>query len=511
MKFDTPPKFPMIDTFRLRIAFGILSLLIVASLTPCLQAAEKVAKNTSSAEAKTSERNEVGDPTEWNWDSPHWPLDPQAFAPVENPQTPQERGYAFLRKKDYLPPDFSEKVLSSLWKRWSEPERSQAEAATEAERRKMIFSRYGLIHDPSQPEQPLGYLSDGKGNWVMSCLACHSGKVAGKPVLGAPNSHYALQTLTEDVTASKVFLRESFSHMDYGALRLPLAQSDGATNAVIFGVAFGRFRDKDLNVVTPTENYPLLHHDVDPPPLWHLQKKSHLYFDGYLPKQHRPLLQFVMLPQNNAETLKGWEEDFRDIQAWIESLQPPPYPGKIDQPLADKGKLLFEQTCADCHGTYGEKETYPNLIVPIEEVGTDRLRLDSLTAEHRSRYEASWIGHYGKYPVRPSPGGYVAPPLDGIWATAPYLHNGSVPTLWHLMNPEERPQLWRRSENGYDREKIGITLESFQAYPDAAKTAKEKRRYFNTRIPGKSAAGHDFPEVLTTEEKWAVIEYLKTL
>lgn len=164
------------------------------------------------------------------------------------------------------------------------------------------------------------------------------------------------------------------------------------------------------------------------------------------------------------------------------------------------------------HGSYGKEETYPNRLVPIEEIGTDRARLDALSVAARERYAQSWFGEYGEQDTRLNPGGYVAPPLDGVWASAPYFHNGSVPTLWHVLHPTERPTIWRRrSEDGYDQEKVGLEIEIVDKIPTAALLSSERREYFDTRRFGKSAAGHDFPDALTPEEKRAVLEYLKTL
>ena len=104
-----------------------------------------------------------------------------------------------------------------------------------------------------------------------------------------------------------------------------------------------------------------------------------------------------------------------------------------------------------------------------------------------------------------------APPLDGIWATAPYLHNGSVPTLWHLLHPGERPRVWRRSEDGYDRERVGLEVQTFERGPTEATTNHQRRQYFDTTRFGKSAAGHLFVDELDEGEKQAVLEYFKTL
>src|SRR5260370_40763791 len=99
-----------------------------------------------------------------------------------------------------------------------------------------------------------------------------------------------------------------------------------------------------------------------------------------------------------------------------------------------------------------------------------------------------WFGDYGSESYVIEPGGYVAPPLDGIWASAPYLHNGSVPTLWHVLHPAERPLVWLRTEDGYDREKVGLEIASFPMMPSSVEASKERRRYADTRALAKSAA-----------------------
>ena len=110
-----------------------------------------------------------------------------------------------------------------------------------------------------------------------------------------------------------------------------------------------------------------------------------------------------------------------------------------------------------------------------------------------------------------SPKGYTAPPLYGVWASAPYLHNGSVPTLWSLFHADQRPIVWTRTEDGYDTKRVGLEVSELADVPADLASAEQRRHYFDTRIPGKSSAGHEFPEQLSEQEKTAVIEYLKTL
>ena len=90
------------------------------------------------------------------------------------------------------------------------------------------------------------------------------------------------------------------------------------------------------------------------------------------------------------------------------------------------------------------------------------------------------------------------------------FHNGAAPTLWAVMNPTKRPKVWKRTEDGYDKTKVGLEVEEFDAVPKKL-TPRIKRMYYDTSHKGNSASGHTFPDVLNAQEKVAVIEYLKTL
>lgn len=427
-------------------------------------------------------------------------------------ETAAERGYRLLRSKVYLPTDIQESEFTQLWEIWPEPERSAAEAATPGERREMAFSRYGLMEDPDNPDGvPLGYVSDGNGGWVTSCLQCHGGKVAGQVIPGLGNSHFAFQTFAEDAFKLRVSQGQKLTQREMTAVAIPLGRSNGTTNAQVFSEAFIALRDDQLEVVSLPRLPPLVHHDLDPPPLWLAKKKNRLYIDGFVEKTHRVIMQFVLSPENDGETVRGWEDDFHDIMAWIESLEAPAYPWDVDQSLAAQGRGLFEKNCAECHGTYGANETYPERRVAIEELGTDPVRLRGMPKQHREFFGRGWMSEDGERGVVARPDGYVAPPLDGIWASAPYLHNGSVPTLWHLMHADQRPTVWLRTEDGYDRQRVGLEVTEMDDLPKGTPRGAERRRYFDTRLKSKSAAGHEFPEVLSETEKQAVLEYLKTL
>ena len=421
------------------------------------------------------------------------------------------RGYQLLSTKPYISPDFTQEVFDELWQTWEEPLRSKAAKASPEERRKLAFSRYGLTSAPGDTSgKPQQYVVDEQGNWTMTCLACHQGKVAGKVVPGLPNTLFALQTLSDEVRETKLRTKTKLSRMDLGSSLFPLGTTNGTTNAVMFGVVLMGSRDANLNVVArlPAK---MVHHDHDAPAWWNFKKKTHLYSDGFAAKSARPLMQFMLIPENGPDQFHEWEADFEEIYAWLESLQPPAYPFAIDRQLAKQGEAVFNASCAECHGHYGQNASYPNKIVSIEELGTDPVRLEALTTSHRAEYGASWFGHFGDDDTIADPGGYVAPPLDGIWASAPYLHNGSVPTLWHVLHPAERPKVWQRTEDGYDREKVGLEVTALEQMPTGPLTGHQRRSYFDTSKFGKSAVGHPFPDELDESEKRAVLEYLKTL
>ncbi|HEU4683505.1 MAG TPA: hypothetical protein VFS39_03275, partial [Nitrospira sp.] len=168
----------------------------------------------------------------------------------------------------------------------------------------------------------------------------------------------------------------------------------------------------------------------------------------------------------------------------------------------DRGLVLFVKHCGQCHGDNGSRVTE---IVDISEIQTDRGRLDAFTEPlsrklNEVRHLAVWkLDHYRKT------SGYANLLLTGIWLRAPYLHNGSVPTLWHLLqDPGKRPETFCRGNDLYDWTNVGFEWDSGK--DDCRGSFK-----YDTRLPGNSNAGHTFGTELSPEDKRHLLEYLKTL
>ncbi len=166
-----------------------------------------------------------------------------------------------------------------------------------------------------------------------------------------------------------------------------------------------------------------------------------------------------LLTVNDTSEAREVDSRINDVLAYIYSLKPPKYPRPINKPLARYGATIFVRQCSKCHGTYGEDGDYPNLLIPESLIGTDSFLFSSnyQSPQFIDWFNSSWFAS-GDHPARLVPfDGYIAPPLDGIWVTAPYLHNGSVPDLEGLLDSRARPRYWSRDYNHleYDYDRVG--------------------------------------------------------
>ena len=188
------------------------------------------------------------------------------------------------------------------------------------------------------------------------------------------------------------------------------------------------------------------------------------------------------------------------VAAWIMDLKPPAYPpDRIDAAKAAQGAATYQRECARCHDIGGANT---GQVTPVAEVGTDRERLDSFTPELAVRMHTIGKGHPWQFSHFRKTDGYANMPLDGLWLRAPYLHNGSVPTLRALLSPETRPAEFYRAYDVYDWNDVGFVSSG----PDAAREGV----LFSTRERGNSNAGHLYGASLDAATKDALLEYLKT-
>jgi mono/diheme cytochrome c family protein len=189
------------------------------------------------------------------------------------------------------------------------------------------------------------------------------------------------------------------------------------------------------------------------------------------------------------------------IAAWTLDLAPPAVPvERIDRALADKGAPIYRAACSRCH-EFGGSDV--GLVPPLADLGTDPERVRSFTAELADRMNTLGTGKPWKFSHFRKTEGYVNMPLDGVWLRAPYLHNGSVPTLRALLFPEERPAIFYRGYDVYDWERVGFVSEG----PDAEQNGVR----FDTSLRGNSNTGHTYGRDLSASDRQALIEYLKTL
>jgi hypothetical protein len=254
------------------------------------------------------------------------------------------------------------------------------------------------------------------------------------------------------------------------------------------------------------------------PPWWRAHKKNALFYNGMARGDHRGTMALASsVCVDTVERAEQVDEQFQHIQRYIDSVRPPPYPFRIDRSLASRGEDLFIENCAGCHGTYGSREHYyPNLLIPLEVIGTDPAVAEAGVVhapELVAWYNESFYGQITRMePSNPFPG-YMPPPLDGIWAAAPYFHNGSVPTVELVLDSRSRPARWKRVDydsTHFDEEALGWPFEEVP-YAQVDAPDAERKHIYDTSYWSQSNEGHDFGDLLTVQERRAIIEYLKTL
>jgi cytochrome c5 len=254
-------------------------------------------------------------------------------------------------------------------------------------------------------------------------------------------------------------------------------------------------------------------------------------------------------------------ENLGNIENWVRELNAPEWPEvvlpKIDRAKAAQGEKLYADACAGCHQVIPRnvaiKTPYKAVITPIAELRTDPTELDNMSERkyvagiYEGKKTASLAGPVITNPTTglgplinavtgalldqpinsvkafadeyatitaistSSVSGYKARPLNGIWATAPYMHNGSVPNLYEVLLPEgRRSKTFTLGSRAFDPVRVGFAL-------DQPKTAKGYTPFtLDVSQKGNWNTGHDFVTrkdgtPFTEDERWQLVEYMKTL
>jgi hypothetical protein len=434
---------------------------------------------------------------------------------------------------------------------------NQPQMASQVNKDLPLGITHGTIH-------PIGGTSINVAN--LGCASCHAGvtyKASGDPqpdrvMLGTPNTSLDLEEYTQAIfvamrrfsnkpelmdTADKLFPDMSLSErLSLRWIVLPLAKkrlsdlagvnrplpfpngSPGSTNGVAalkfaLGTPLMGGGSSDAGIVS----IPSLGDRV-----W----KTSLLADGAYGIAGKPAIS-VMTPERidanhlaalgaittfftvpsmgvHPDRARKGLNDSTNIMWFLKEYRGQPFPGPIDAVKATRGATIYQNTCASCHGVYDQTSQTPLLVsFPnwIGDVGTDTLRAKSfdpalVDAINATSYAQTISVNVGR--------GYVAQPLSGIWATAPYLHNGSIASLAALLDPSQRHSRFKAGGHALDFDSVGIKLDANGDYPKAYE-AFSTPKWVETNQPGRSNAGHTYGSGLTQADKAALIEYLKSL
>lgn len=409
------------------------------------------------------------------------------------------------------------------------------------------WTAFGFIQEPDHA-MPIGFSERTRivPRSGLNCAACHVGTwqlsedAEPEVILGMPAINLDLEGFfgflfqsTEDprFTAENVLAAmeqqgipvSATDRLVYGrvvpGMRDGLAARKAAVQRILFEghPGFGPGRVDTFNpykVIQLAEHYP----DGIPEDeaigtaefasVWNLGARKHmpLNWDGNAPSEHDRNIGAAF---GAGATREGVDEVAIERTArFLDTLSVPPYPFPIDAALAAQGEPLFRQYCSECHSLNGSRI---GAVVPIEEIGTDPHRMRSYTDRLNQLLLDYGIGYDWQLTEMTATNGYVNGPLDGIWARAPYLHNGSVPSLWDLLTPAEQRNDGRTffytGHGLYDSARVGIRT-------DVPNVGDRVSFRLDLTAPGNSNQGHTgdyYGTEISETEKRALIEYLKTL
>jgi mono/diheme cytochrome c family protein len=349
--------------------------------------------------------------------------------------------------------------------------------------------------------------SDGMEIVSANCLACHATTLPGTDTLyvglgvrtHAPNVPSGSAVDPALITLGLGSAAELAEFQEYGA-HLLVSQAAGTLIAV---GSLASHRDPStlawltnasFDAATGLEGWD------DVPPWWRLKKVNAVYASGEgRGDQIHHMMNATVFSADSVAEIQAIDTTFVDIAAYLRSIEPPPFPLPVDASKVAVGEQVFRSACATCHGTYGTGGSYPNLLIPVGMVGTDpELAQDGwMNTAATTWFSASFYGMGARFELTQN---YIAPPLDGIWATAPFFHNGSVPTLEGVIDSSKRPATWSLSFGVDDFDSTAVGWKGTSSGPT-----------FDTTQAGNSNAGHQFGDALSSSDQVALLEYLKTL
>ena len=356
-----------------------------------------------------------------------------------------------------------------------------------------------------------------------NCLQCHAQVFDGKLIIGLGNSTMdftggqkldpknaaAAESLLKKLDPSKYEAAEPFLKVVKAIGGQLYTSVRGVNTADRLAALLAAHRDPNsfrwsdsARLDLPKEVIP-----TDVPPWWILKGKHAMFYTGFGRGDFsRFLMASNLLTVNDTAESRQVDQHFNDVLSYIYSLQPPAFPKPVNRSLAREGGIVYTDHCAKCHGNPNTAGSYPNLLIPASIIKTDTMLFSSnyQSAQFVNWFNGSWFSK-GDHPARLEPySGYIAPPLDGIWITAPYFHNGSVPTLEAVLDSRLRPTYWSRDFNNleYDYNKVGWKYQ--------VNDAATSNVVYNCKLPGYGNSGHYFADRFSDRQRKAVIEYLKT-
>lgn len=405
-----------------------------------------------------------------------------------------------------------------------------ASAASTLDASQRAWASLGVLYEDGET-LPVGFALREIGYPAVepNCALCHTGSVRSAPdapaqlILGGSAHELDLQgfqwflydcanspDFTPDNLLARIEARHSLGRIERLAYRyaiLPFSKAGLAIQREAYQwqksrPQQGRGRTDTFN---PTKIVVFHQPDdgsigtVDLPVIWNQRARVGLYLHWDGNNNDIRERNYAAAMAIGASPYSVLPEHFQRVTDYVLDLPPPSFPFPVDEAAAERGWAVFQQQCADCHA-FGSAKV--GTVTPIDEIGTDRHRLDSFTEDLVDAFHAIDEGpfHFDAYRKTE---GYSNLPIDGAWARAPYLHNGSVPTLRDLLSPPaQRPQRFMRGSNVYDPLRMG-----FMSGPPLLGPGFE----LDTTIAGNSAAGHDYGTELDEQDKNDLIEYLKTL